>query len=433
MRLDGEFRAAPDPSVEEMAGLARARLGAMSDVQEARGLHAAAASFGRVRARARRRFSRPFLLAGATVAVATAVLLVPSLLRKQPLTYAMSGGEIQSGYFQAGPGSASTVRFSDGTKLDLAAGTRGRIASVDAQGARVMLDDGQTRVRVAPRASARWLFEAGPFVVRVRGTEFTMAWSADRGRLDVRLDQGAVSVTGPLSGEAIGLRPGQWLTVRLAAHEVLLRDFDRAAPPPLYGAVATEPPPAAGPALTPPMPQPEAGPAPAAGKSQRGTHAQPASVQASWAPARADGDWQRILDSAGRRGLERTLAERSSEDLALLADAAHYLQRDDIAEKALHAQRQRFAGSTRAKDAAFLLGRIVEAKAGGARQALAWYDRHLEEAPEGAYASEALGRKMTVLARLRGEAAARPVAEEYLRRYPRGTYARAARAYASKP
>ena len=432
MTLDGELRAAPDPSVERMAGLARAHLGAMSDVQEARGLHAATASFGRARAGARRRFSRPFLLAGAAVAVAAAALLGPSLLRRKPLTYAMSGGEIQSGYFQAGPEAASTVRFSDGTKLDLAAGARGRIASVDAQGARVMLDDGQTRVRVAPRASARWLFEAGPFVVRVRGTEFTMAWSADEGRLDVRLDQGAVSVTGPLSGEAIGLRPGQWLTVRLAAHEVLLRDFDRAAPPPLSGAVATEPPPATGPALTP-MPQPGAEPAPAAGKRERGTHAQTASVQVSWAPARAEGDWQRILDSAGRRGLERTLVERSSEDLALLADAAHYLQRDDIAEKALHAQRQRFAGSTRAKDAAFLLGRIVEAKAGGASQALAWYDRHLEEAPEGAYASEALGRKMTVLARVRGEAAARPVAEEYLRRYPGGTYARAARAYASKP
>jgi TolA-binding protein len=119
--------------------------------------------------------------------------------------------------------------------------------------------------------------------------------------------------------------------------------------------------------------------------------------------------------------------------LALLADAAHYLHRDDIAQQALLAQRQRFPGSTRAKDAAFLLGRIVEARTGGAGEALGWYDRHLEEAPNGAYVSEALGRKMTVLARLRGDQAARPVAEEYLRRYPSGTYARAARAYASKP
>jgi TolA-binding protein len=149
-----------------------------------------------------------------------------------------------------------------------------------------------------------------------------------------------------------------------------------------------------------------------------------------WAPARAAGDWNRVLELATKRGLDRTLVERNSDDLALLADAAHYLRRDDVAERALLAQRQRFAGSTRAKDAAFLLGRIVESKPDGALRALDWYDRHLEEAPEGTYASEALGRKMTVLAQLRGDEAARPVAEEYLRRYPSGTYARAARAYA---
>ncbi len=68
----------------------------------------------------------------------------------------------------------------------------------------------------------------------------------------------------------------------------------------------------------------------------------------------------------------------------------------------------------------------------GAQQALSWYERHLREAPGGAYASEALGRKMTLLGRSRGEAAARPVAEEYLRRYPNGTYAPAARAYVER-
>ena len=160
---------------------------------------------------------------------------------------------------------------------------------------------------------------------------------------------------------------------------------------------------------------------------------QSADSQPSWAPALAAGDWNRILKLATQHGLDRTLAERSSEDLALLADSAHYLRRDDIAQKALLAERQRFPGSTRAKDAAFLLGRIAEAKAGGASEALGWYERHLKEAPNGTYASEALGRKMTALARLHGDAAARPVAEEYLWRYPSGTYAQAARAYARKP
>jgi TolA-binding protein len=286
---------------------------------------------------------------------------------------------------------------------------------------------------VVPRAEARWQFDAGPFVVRVQGTAFALGWKGDEGRLDLRLDKGAVTVTGPLSGEAIALRSGQWLTVRLPAREVFVRDFDRAAPPALSGATTVGSTPVASavhlvaPELAPGAPAVRA--QPKARRSARVALVHSSDAEISWAPARAAGDWNRILDLATQRGLARTLAERGREDLALLADAAHYLRRDDIAQQALLAQRQRFAGSTRAKDAAFLLGRIVEAKSGGAREALDWYERHLDEAPSGTYASEALGRKMTVLARLHGDAAARPVAEAYLRRYPGGTYARAARAY----
>ncbi len=428
-----ERRSTPAPSAERLTTLARARLGEMSDVQDARLLHGVMAGFARASVR-RRRARRPLLLAGATVSLAALVLGGLLLLRRPPLTYAMVGGQLQAGYFQSAHGSRSTVQFSDGTRLDLVAGARGRIAAVDPRGARVLLDEGEARARVVRRDDARWRFEAGPFVVDVQGTDFTLSWRGDEGRLDVRLDEGAVSVTGPLSSDAIVLHPGQWLTVRLAAREVFVRDFDRAAPPAL-SAPAAPPPVEAVPAPLAdpsPAPAPDEPPTPAASRPARPAP-RPAAREPSWARARAAGDWQGVLDSATRRGLERTLAERGSDDLALLADAAHYLQRDDVAAQALTAQRRRFAGSTRAKDAAFLLGRIAEARPGGAAQALAWYDRHLEEAPGGAYASEALGRKMIVLATLRGEAAARPVAEEYLRRYPGGTYARAARAYAGRP
>jgi hypothetical protein len=71
-------------------------------------------------------------------------------------------------------------------------------------------------------------------------------------------------------------------------------------------------------------------------------------------------------------------------------------------------------------DAAFLLGRLDEV--GQPRAAISWYDHYLEEAPAGAYASEALGRKMTAIHRLDGSERARPVAEQYLQRYPSGPY-----------
>jgi TolA-binding protein len=125
------------------------------------------------------------------------------------------------------------------------------------------------------------------------------------------------------------------------------------------------------------------------------------------------------------------MAHASGEDLAALADAARYRRRNDVAREALLAERLRFPKSERASEAAFLLGRLEESKWDDNGRALEWYDVYLKEAPSGAYSSEALGRKMTATQRLEGAAAARQIADEYIRRFPRGTYAGAARALLS--
>jgi len=94
----------------------------------------------------------------------------------------------------------------------------------------------------------------------------------------------------------------------------------------------------------------------------------------------------------------------------------------------LTAQRRRFPSSDRARDAAFLLGRLHDADPEGPGNALGWYDRYLAEAPNGAHVSDALGRKMTLLQRSNRPAEALAVAHDYLQRFPRGTYANAAHA-----
>jgi hypothetical protein len=64
---------------------------------------------------------------------------------------------------------------------------------------------------------------------------------------------------------------------------------------------------------------------------------------------------------------------------------------------------------------------------GATAEAISLYDRYLAEAPGGAFAAEALGRKMVAVQRTAGRESARPIAQEYLRRFPEGAYAAAAR------
>jgi TolA-binding protein len=156
--------------------------------------------------------------------------------------------------------------------------------------------------------------------------------------------------------------------------------------------------------------------------------APPAAPPAGWPERVADGQAAAVVAEAQRRGVPRVLSHSSSEDLAALADAARYQRRDALARRALLAQRRRFPGSARAAEASFLLGRLDDREAGDGGAALSWYDRYLRDAPRGPYAAEALGRKMMVLERQHRDADARAIAADYLRRFPNGNYAHAARA-----
>jgi hypothetical protein len=138
----------------------------------------------------------------------------------------------------------------------------------------------------------------------------------------------------------------------------------------------------------------------------------------------AQGKFNAVLEEAERRGLARTLSSGSLEELSALADAARYAGRSAVAKRVLLTARQRFAGSATARDAAFFLGRIAEDGGGGA---IEWYERYVSESPRGPYASQAFGRKMMLLYKQRGAAAAEPIAQEYLKRFPNGPYAAAAR------
>jgi TolA-binding protein len=147
-----------------------------------------------------------------------------------------------------------------------------------------------------------------------------------------------------------------------------------------------------------------------------------------WAAKLAAGKAAAVVADAERRGLAKVLDGSSSEDLAALADASRFEKNDGLARRALLAQRRRFPRSVRAREASFLLGRLDDASSDGTESALGWYDQYLDEAPGGAYVSEALGRKMMDLERMHRHAEATAVAADYLRRFPSGIYFHAAEA-----
>jgi TolA-binding protein len=139
-----------------------------------------------------------------------------------------------------------------------------------------------------------------------------------------------------------------------------------------------------------------------------------------------------VLAAAQARGIDATLNRGSIGDLVALADAARYAHDKNLAKRGLLAERARFPRSAEARAAAFVLGRMAD-DSGLSAEALRWYDDYLAESPHGAFAAEALGRKLVALVRSGDVGAARVVAKGYLERFPRGAHAAYAREVLPNP
>jgi FecR protein len=307
------------------------------------------------------------------------------------------------GYILASQTTDALLAFSDGSRVRMAPHARGRVIEVNSRGAKFALDDGKLAVDIVHRPRAQWTFEAGPFRVSVHGTSFTVAWNPVEAVFEARLANGAISVASPVAGPDVQMRAGQTLRVSLREQSSTLGTMSSPEAP-----SAVEPPSIA-PAATGPSESPR--------WSHRG-----------WMTTLSENKAADVVSDAERRGLPTVLERADSEDLWALANAARYAGRYALAGQALSAHRRRFPSSDRSREAAFLLGRLHDGDARGPGDALRWYDRYLDEAHGGVGVSDALGRKMTLLQRWNRHTEALIVARDYLRRFPRGTYANAARA-----
>lgn len=381
----------------------------------------------RLRAEAEPRPSRarPVYLLGGAVAVAA--LLTLFALRLRPLAYEVRGAPSDGPYIGAPATTPVTVAFADGSSIEGAPGSRLRVDEPRATGARVLVERGHAAVHVTHRTGSAWNFVAGPFDVHVTGTRFDLSWDPSGEAIELRLYEGSVEVRGPLAATPIAVRAGQRFRADLGTRSMTVNDVAAevatamALPHPAEAANATEPKPSAASASESETPTPaattEVGPA------------RPAPVPASfepWSALVARGQFETVVAKAGERGTHECEASCSAADLRALADAARYTGRSGMAEGALQALRGRFGASKEGRAAAFLLGRLAEAR-GSMSEAGRWYDTYLDELPGGDLAAEALAGKMRAVLATSGKAAAEPVARKYLSLYPNGVHAQTAR------
>lgn len=384
----------------------------------------------RAREASRRRVRR-MAGAGATLgALAVAGLVAWTGTNRLPapaaLSYTVDGAAPPpDGYVRSSAAHEAELAFSDGTNVHMMTTARAHVVEVGTRGARLILENGRAHVQVVHRPGADWQVQAGSFLVHVHGTAFVVGWDAAERRFDLQMESGVVSVDGPHSFQTVTVRAGQSLSLRQDGSRVV------SAGQPTLGAGPTALP---APGTLPPVEATTSPPVPESTSRSGAPRPVPSGAQprTPWSERLADGDAAGVVAEAQRRGVANVLVSASSEDLAALADAARFQMQDRLAQRVLLAQRGRFPGTLRAKEASFLLGRIADGRGARASDALAWYDRYLHEAPSGAYAAEAMGRMMMVLERQQHTDQARAIATDYLRRFPQGVYARAARGVMSR-
>jgi ferric-dicitrate binding protein FerR (iron transport regulator) len=385
-----------DPTAEEVAA------GRAKFVDRASRIPSAFASM-------RPRRMRQWLIPIAAALVTVVIGLFVMNRRPTPITFRVDGGgpPLTAGFVRSAADAEATIDFTDGSSIVLARGASGRVNEVSTRGARFSVEQGHISVHVAKReGGADYVVEAGPYRVKVTGTRFMVDWDPARQHMLLAVTEGAVVVTGPTAEEGITVRVGDSIDIG-----------------PRESAVAPS-----SPQQLRPAPSPSASSVAVAPIESASDHPkEDLAPKLSWSARIAKGDFAGVLADAEARGIEATLSSGSIDDLMALADAARYGGKSGVAMQVLEAVRKRFPGSQPASTAAFLLARAAE-DSGNSGRAISLYDATMSEG--GAFAAEALGRKMLLVQRSSGDAAAAPIAREYLHAYPKGPYAGAAKAIA---
>jgi hypothetical protein len=332
-------------------------------------------------------------------------------------------------WIAAAPDSALSIRFSEGSSLVLAPGTRMRVTETSAEGAGVLIEQGKIHATIEHAGrDTRWTLRAGPFEVRVLGTVFDAQWDPMAEVFELSMMAGSVTVTGPFLSSERSIVAGERLLIsirekrmehRTAQEEP--RSRGEATPAEAAPTGPTDAP--AAPVVEPAAPTGSAEPkprssAPASPASPTTTEGRP-----SWRELAEGGRYKDALEAAERAGFSSEVARASASELLTLADTARFAGSPARAREALLAARQRFGAKGKS---AFLIGKIAADQQGAYGDAITWFETYLNEEPGGPLAEQALGRILEIRKRT-DPAGARAIAERYLSKYPNGAYASVAK------
>jgi ferric-dicitrate binding protein FerR (iron transport regulator) len=152
--------------------------------------------------------SRLVAIATAVALLAAAVLLM-GFRADQQLTFEVRGGATAGGVIEARRGEA-TVALSDGSSILAENRTRFSVDVLGRNAALTRLVSGKLHVRVAHNDDTSYRFLAGPYEVRVVGTEFDMSWEPQSGALAISMSKGEVHLRSD-DGKVRTLKAGESL------------------------------------------------------------------------------------------------------------------------------------------------------------------------------------------------------------------------------
>jgi transmembrane sensor len=280
------------------------------------------------------------------------------------------------------------IRFAEGSQVALHSKSRARVARASAGQVRVILDEGALVAQVVPNTGVGWQFQAGPYSVAVTGTKLALSWQPATGELEVAIDEGRVTVTGP-GGEA-AVSAGERLTGKVG-EALRLRSANELAP--------------------------------AREEEPRPREPRRLDQHSSWLSLARQGRAEEALAEARRIGVDRLASTSSIAELVALADLTRAARAPEEAERVLVALQRRFPRSPSASLVPFWRGRLEADVRERPAEAAHQFAAYLAANPEGELAQEALGRLIDVQRQAGQGAAAKASAQRYLERHPGGPYA----------